>query len=254
MPRKLVFFHTEVRKKAILIIIFATLLWFIIFTSILLAIKTASPKIEIFQTETKNKIDVSGTAKLREKADIVEIILGLENRASTASAAQRENTNLMDRVYKAVFSYVQKEAVETVTYEISPVRDWKSPRKEIVGYSVKHLIKIKASPSIAGNIVDAAVNAGANNIKSIIFKLSDSKKEKLGSQALKIALMNANRKASIITSELGVKIKKPLYVNAEYVSTRPIYKSYEEIREVGSEIGVGEIEVEAFVSVSYEIE
>jgi hypothetical protein len=253
MVKGRVYIDEETKKRFFAGVIIAVVVWLIIFSSVMFAIKASpSSKIEIIQPETKDKIDVSGTARLSEKADLVEITLGLENQASTASTAQRENTNLMDRIYKAVFSYVQKEAVETLTYELYPVRNLKSPRQEIVGYKVKHLIKIKTSPSLAGNIVDAAVNSGANQINSIVFTLSETKKEKLGNSAIKAAIEDATKKASMVAAELGLKLKEPIYVNAEYVSVKPVYKRYAEI--AGTEIATGDVEVLASVSVSYSFE
>lgn len=246
------YFDEEVMGKLKIAAIILLLAWLVIFTSVILAIKIGSRNIEIMQTETRDKIDVTGSAKVSDKADMVEITLGLENQASTASTAQRENTNLMDKIYRGVFSYVQKEAVETVSYELSPVRNLKSPKEEIIGYKVKHLIKIKTSPSLAGNIIDAAVNSGANQINSIAFTLSEAKKSKLGDTAVREAIKEARGKAETTASELGLKLNKPIYVNAQYISVQPVYRTYAEL--AGTEIATGDVDVTASVSVSYGFE
>lgn len=239
-------------------IIIISIIWIIIFGSIILAFKTgliSNNEIQITQATTKDKIDVSGYAEITEKADLAEVYLGVETQDATASASQKENADILDKIYKAIYSYVHKEDVETVTFSLETVIDWSDGKQNVVGYKTTHIIKIRASPDDAGKIIDAAVNAGANKINDIVFTLSDSKRESLGNEALKKAMLNARKKAELIAAEMGVALKKPVYISAEYSNVVPYYSSYKSVPEAaGTQISTGDVKVTASVSVSYGFE
>jgi hypothetical protein len=245
-------------KKRNELIITISIIWIIIFGSIILALKIgliSERQIEIIQASSKDKIDVSGYAEITEKADLAEIYLGVETQDTIASASQKENADIMDKIYKAIYSYVHKEDVETVTFSLETVIDWSDGKQNVVGYKTTHIIKIKASPDDAGKIIDAAVDAGANQINNIVFTLSDSKKEEKGKEALKKAILNARGKAEIVASEIGVKLGKPVYISADYSNVIPYYSSYKSVPEAaGTQISTGDVKVTASVSVSYGFE
>lgn len=244
-------------KKRNSIVITISIIWIIIFGSIILALKTgmiSNNEIQITQATTKDKIDVYGYAEISEKADLAEIYLGVETQNVIASASQKENADAMDKVYKAIYAYVHKEDVETITFSLETVIDWSDGRQNVVGYKTTHIIKIKASPENAGKIIDAAVNAGANKINSIAFTLSDSKKDEIGEEALKKAILNARKKAELIAAEIGVALTKPVYISAEYSNVVPYYSSYKSVPEAAgasTQISTGDVKVTASVSVSY---
>jgi uncharacterized protein YggE len=244
----------KLAKKREGIIITALIIWIIIFGSIILALRIgliSNKQIQITQTATKDKIDVSGYAEVTENADMVEIFLGVENQNAIASTSQKENANFMQKVYREVYSYVKKEDVETYTYNMYPVIDYESGQ-QIIGYKTTHILKIRASPSDAGKIIDSAVNAGANRVNDIVFTLSEARKEAVGADALRKALQNAGKKAELIAAEMNVNLKKPVYISAEYTSVVPYYATRE--LAAGTEISAGNVKVTASVSVSYSFE
>lgn len=248
-------YKVEDIKKRKALIITVSIIWIIIFGSIILALRIgliSGQQIQLVQAATKDKIDVSGYAEIAEKADIAEIYLGVETQSTIASTSQKENANLMQKVYREVYSYVKKEDVETYTYTLEPVVEWKDSQQKIIGYKTTHIIKIKAGVNDAGRIIDSAVNAGANKIERIIFTLSDARKEALGPLALKNAIENAREKALIVAAEMNVNLKKPVYVSAEYTSVVPYYVSYREL--AATQISTASIKVTASVSVSYGFE
>ena len=249
----------EIEKKRKAWVITISIIWIIVFGSIILALRIgliSGQEVQLVQASTKDKIDVSGYAEIVEKADIAEIYLGVETQNLLASTSQKENANIMQKVYREVYAYVQKENVETVTYELSPAIDWTDNKQKIIGYTTTHILNIKAGVNDAGKIIDNAVNSGANKVNNIVFTLSESRKEAAGEQALKKALLDARKKASVIAGGMDVSLKKPVYISAEYY-TIPYYASYSaSSKEIAAPttISTGNVKVTSSVSVSYGFE
>jgi|GEM_PF-3336369 len=86
-------------------------------------------------------------------------------------------------------------------------------------YEASEEITIKTlNLSSGGGIIDAAVNAGANNVERVSFGFSDNKSNQLSLQALNDSLLKAKQKASTIASTLNLKITgvQNVYLNNYY--------------------------------------
>ncbi|MBS3090369.1 SIMPL domain-containing protein [Candidatus Pacearchaeota archaeon] len=247
--------ETEKKRKALVITI--SIVWIIIFGSIILALRfglISNQQIQVIQSSTKDKIDVSGYAEVSEKADVAEIYLGVETQNLIASTSQKENANIMQKVYREIYSYAKKEDVETYSLDLSPLIDWKDGQEKIIGYKTTHILKIKSGVNDAGKIIDNAVNAGANKINSIVFALTDARKESVGAEALKKAISDARKKALITAEQMGVTLKKPVYITAGYSYVTPYYAAYKEMASASTQILAGSVKVTASISVSYGFE
>ncbi|MFH0831457.1 MAG: SIMPL domain-containing protein [archaeon] len=254
-------YFKAIEKKRKALVITVSIIWIIIFGSVIFALRVgliSGQQVQIVQSETKDKIDVSGYAEVTEKADLVEIYLGVETQNLIASTSQKENANIMQKVYREVYSYVKKENVETSSFDLYPVIEWKDGQEKTVGYKTIHILKIKAAVDDAGRIVDSSVNAGANKVNSIVFTLSDARKEAAGAEALKKAVNDAKKKALLVAEQANVALKKPVYVNAGYSYITPYYAGasslYKGGAESSTEISGGSVKVTASVSISYGFE
>jgi uncharacterized protein YggE len=81
-------------------------------------------------------------------------------------------------------------------------------------YEASEEITIKTlNLTSGGSIVDAAVNAGANNVESVSFGFSKQKTDLLTIQALNQSVSEAEQKAQSVASNLGLKITGVQSVN-----------------------------------------
>jgi hypothetical protein len=73
-----------------------------------------------------------------------------------------------------------------------------------------------------GEILDAAITAGANTVNGIRFGVKDS--SKLNDQALTEAVKTARAKADLVAEGLGLKVTSVQSVSIDsYVGSEPVY-------------------------------
>ena len=210
--------------------------------------------------EVTKTIDVTGTYTSYADPDKVEIYLGAQTDSTDASDSQQQNAVILQKIRSGLSSKgITSSSIQTTQYSLEQIREWDDVRRVYVnkGYRTTHILKIKLTDiSKAGEIVDVAVENGANRVDSIVFGLSDSKAKTMRTQALTEAAKNAREKADAIASGLEVSITKVNHASEGYVGVTPYYATKNlgvaEAAAVPTEISAGQIEISASVSVSYE--
>ena len=206
------------------------------------------PDVNVSQVDMRKTIETVGSASVLSDPDKVEVYLSIQTEASTAEAAQQDNTEKANAVISALSSF----EVETSSYTISPVYNYE--RNVVSGYRAIHALKVtSANTAKAGEIVDTAVKSGANRIDRISFSLSDEKEKQIVNQAIGEAVKNAKSKADIVASSAGVSIIGVSRIS-ESSSYTPVTRYAEaSFDSVSSQITPGDVETTAYVSISYEI-
>jgi len=210
--------------------------------------------------EPKYLIDVNGEAKIGADPEKVEVYLGAETRASTAKKSQQDNANTMQAVKNSLqLIGISTKDIETTQYTLTVEKRWDKDTNQyvITGYKTTHIIKIESTDiNKAGDIIDKAVQSGANLVNNVVFSLTDEKIEEMRLEALRKAGLNAKEKAEAIADSLGVNIKGLYRASESYVTYRPYvergYEAVAAVAEAPTEISPGQIEVSASLSVSYE--
>jgi uncharacterized protein YggE len=211
--------------------------------------------------EVKNTIDVTGTYTSYADPDKVEIYLGAQTDSTDASDSQQQNAVILQKIRSGLASKgISSTSIQTTQYSLEKITEWDEIRRINVdkGYRTTHILKIKLTDiNKAGEIVDVAVENGANRVDSIVFGLSDSKAKTMRTQALTVAAKNSREKADAIASGLGISITKVNSASEGYVGVTPYYATKNlggtmESAAVPTEISAGQIEISASVSVSYE--
>ena len=151
-----------------------------------------------------------GHGEISVSPDIAVIRLGVETTGENLSRIQADNA----RISQAVIQALQRMGItdiKTSQYSIDKVFDFVEGRQIDRGYSVRNILELRTNNlEAAGNIIDTAVNAGANIVDLITFDISN--REYYYQQALNMAIMNAIQKAKSITMNLGIS-STPVPVN-----------------------------------------
>lgn len=193
--------------------ILATLALVIIFLS---QIDTASAQTMPIQnmsanvTNSNSTLSVSGNAFTKVKPDRVVISIGVETTNKTAKASLAANSELMNKIIIALRNLgIKENETSTSSFTISPNYNYTESGTilNITGFTVTNSIQIDSS--ILANIsswIDAAVASGANSINSIDFRISNKLLEDTKNMLIKDAIANAEEKADIVSSALGLKV------------------------------------------------
>ncbi len=238
---------------------------------VLIALSFFAASAGMAQTTTDNEkrtITVNGQYKTSMSPDKAEIYLGVETQSATARSSQQDNANIIQAIKASLYSLGLTSAdIETTSYSIYPVYEYPQPcygdkcptpsSPKLTGYKTSHMLKVKASSiDKVGQYLDAAVNAGANDVSSIVFTLSDSKRNQLYKQALTEAAKNAKASADAIAAGLGTHVTGIVSATEGSTYVVPYYRTLAAGAPESSattDISPGLIEVSASLSVVYEI-
>jgi uncharacterized protein YggE len=184
----------------------------------------------------KPTISVSGTGRISSAPDVAEIQVGVRSQAETAKKALAANNEAMNALFTALKERgVAAKDIETTQVQVSPQYSQPAPRVQprrpdaqeenefiprIIGYRVDNTVQITVRQiDKMGAMLDATVEAGANQIHSISFRVD--KPEKLMEEARKQAMADAKRKADTLAGEAGVVVGFPIKIEDDAGSPPP---------------------------------
>jgi uncharacterized protein YggE len=146
-------------------------------------------------------ITVQGTASVTTVPDRAELSFGVESKGASARSALSANATEMRRVIAALKAAGATD-VKTQYVSLSPQYNEKSEAQGFVATNtVSATIKELAK---AGAVIDAAVNAGANQVYGP--SLSHGDQDELYRQALKAAVANARASAQALASASNLSL------------------------------------------------
>jgi len=146
-------------------------------------------------------ITVQGTASVTSVPDRAELSFGVESKGASARSALSANAAEMRRVIAALKAAGATD-VKTQYVSLSPQYNEKSEAQGFVATNtVSATIKELAK---AGAVIDAAVNAGANQVYGP--SLSHGDQDELYRQALRAAVANARANAQVLASAANVSL------------------------------------------------
>jgi uncharacterized protein len=215
------------------------------------------------RTDTKaiTRVKVIGDAVVRVQPDTAILMISVVTQNTLALTAQQQNATQTEAVIRTVKAAAGPGAeVKTGGYSLVPQRIYKENQPPtITGYEARNTVSVTLSDlNKVGAVIDAAANAGANNIDSVSFTLRNDEAAK--NQALTDATREAMNKAKTIATALGGRVTRIADVEElGYVRPIPIYDRMEARSSVAmaapsTPIEVGTLEVTAQVQILAEVE
>jgi uncharacterized protein len=154
-------------------------------------------------------LSVSGMATTKVKPDKVILSLGVETTNKTADEALSSNSKLMSKTLAALKAAgVRENETSTSSFSISANYNYsQSSRGILTGFTASNSVIIESNGiNRTSKWIDTAISAGANNINSIDFTLSDKKQKAITNSLITQSIDNAKEKARIAASALGLKV------------------------------------------------
>jgi len=152
-------------------------------------------------------LPVSASAEITSEPDKVAVSAGVITEGKDASAVATENAAKMTSVYAALTrAGVSRGDIKTSQLSLQPRYNYESRKKpRIVGYQANNSVIVTSYDlSKTGDIIDALVQAGANNINNIQFSLRDP--EAVEAMVLDKAIRKARNKAQAMATSAGVTL------------------------------------------------
>lgn len=163
-----------------------------------------------------NRLKVLGKGSVSVRPDAAEVIIGVVTENEQLETAQQENARIATQVINSIKAKgVALKYIQTQNYNIRANYDYINGRQVFRGYEVSNnIMVIIRNINSVGEIIDTAVSNGANSLGGIIFTISDATTHY--NEALMLAVKDAQNKASVIASELKVKLNIiPIQINEQ---------------------------------------
>lgn len=203
-------------------------------------------------SEEPKIISVSGNATIAVEPDRAILHIGVSSNNKKVEVAQEECNTKINAIIAALKAQgIKEEDIKTSRYSIYPLQDYNS--QLIKSYQVENILLLTVHDiKTIGNIIDLAVENGANNSNNISYE--NTKAESLYLESLALAVQNAREKAEAIAKALGTEIDGVSTVNEQ--NNYPYYptSSFKSMayEDAGStEILVSDLQVGANIQVSF---
>ena len=203
-------------------------------------------------------LHVSGTGVVKASPDIIRASIGVQTFNEEAETAVAINNEKVNAIFLALGEKgISRTDFETTSFNIYSQRDFRrDPPDQIVGFQVSNIISVTIrNMSRVGEILQATIQAGANNISGINFTVEDT--VKLKERARVKAVKDARKKAESIAETLGVKVGKVISLNDASGNYPPVARIEYDVKMAGAEVPIqapSELEISIIVEVVFGIE
>jgi len=212
-------------------------------------------------TDTRRitRVLVTGDSIVTAQPDTATLIISVVTQAKRAIDAQQENAAKSDAVSRAVKSAIPAAEIKTSSYSVQPQRVYRENQPPtITGYEARNTVTVTLSDlKKVGTVIDAASQAGANDIGGVMFTLKQDRPAR--DQALSEATREAVSKARVIAQALGGRVVRIAEVQEEgFRPPQPILQSEGLMRsaakDMATPIEVGSLEISSRVQLIAEVE
>ncbi len=206
-------------------------------------------------------ITVVGDGKVKIKPDIARANIGVEVLRPSVEEASSANKEIIDSVIKTLTAAgIEKADIQTSGFSVYAERF--GPEGPLPDDKINYRVSNNVAVTIrdldkVGEVLDAAMKSGANNIYGIEFSLEDNKKAK--SDARKAAVENAQERAAELAELNGVKVGKVLSVSEVIGNAGPYYNTLQTTNAFAgggggdTPIQPGELEINVQLQIVYEL-
>jgi uncharacterized protein YggE len=198
-----------------------------------------------------------GEGVVKLAPDRAWITVAAESRARSARDAQRANTEAMTAVLGKLKGLgFPPDAIRTSGYDVQPEFDYVNGRQTLRGYVARNSVEVRVDDvTIAGEVLEVAVGAGATSIGGLRFDLKD--RAGAEREALRKAVADARVRAEAAAAGAGMRVDRVLRIEeqrAAPIEPRPLMMARQAM--VGNAemaappVAPGEIEVRSTVTMT----
>ncbi|MFC6717035.1 SIMPL domain-containing protein [Natrialbaceae archaeon GCM10025810] len=178
------------------------------------------------ETGSGRGIEVSASGEIETEPDLAVASIGVEASGDSADEVSGELAERADALRETFDDLgISDDAIEDGRYRVHPVRGDGS------GFEGSHSFRVEVEDvERVGEVIDASVDAGANDVGQVEFTLRDETRAELRNEAVDAALENADAEAAHIATNRAVElngIRSVSTSNADVVPVRSDGAEYE---------------------------
>ena len=215
-------------------------------------------------------ITVTGDAEVRVVPDEVILTLGVETWNKELNIAKQENDQRTQKIIDLCKKHkIENKFIQTDYLSIEPRYEHSYERQKFIGYFVRKSIVITLRDiSKFESLLSDVLEAGANFVHGVQFRTTELRKHR--DQARLLAIKAAQEKAKALAKELGQKVGDPYSIQENPSGwwswynnwwgsrwggsmAQNVVQNVQNSSESDSSIALGQIKVNAKVTVSFEL-
>jgi uncharacterized protein YggE len=219
---------------------------------LLTSVMVLSPSLVLGQPNPPS-VHASAEAVVYAKPDQVRIEIGVVTQANSAQAAASQNATQLQTVLDKLRAAVGgKGEIRTTGYSLNP--NYTFPRNggekpTISGYTATNTVQVTSDDvEGVGKVIDAATQAGANEIRQLQFRVRDERPVR--AEALKNAARDARASAEAMASALGLTLGPVLEIQEGNPQVIRPMMAMAAGAQAGTPVQAGQIEVRVSVSLT----
>ena len=208
--------------------------------------------------DLERSIEVAADGEASAEPDRATVTLAVESTAADAGTVRRELAEGDDDLRSALYDWgLSEDDVRTERYDIRQTRETRreANRTEYVGVHV-YAVAVDDVDAV-GEVIDVAVDAGADGVQQVRFGLSEEREDELREEALSDAMDDAHAEADTLAVNADLEVSGVYTVSTTNVRTDP-YTSRNFATEAddaaggpGTGIEVGDVDVTVTVRVVF---
>lgn len=208
----------------------------------------AQPHLGGAATPSSTTITVTGDGTVDATPDRASFDFGVQVNAGTATEALQKD----GQQAQAIIDALKNAGIDASDIQTTQVSLWPQTSNDgtqITGYQASNSVNVTASLGKSGDIVDAAVGAGANNVDGPNLDVGDQ--SSYYANALKLAVADAKTKAQAIADAAGLTLGGIVHVSDEGSQPSPIVYGDALAAKAATPIQAGTQQIQASVTVTY---
>ncbi len=165
--------------------------------------------------QQNNVLTVSGHGTVDTYPDEAVLRLAVVTQAEDVKNASDENAGKMDACLAALYEIgISEDDAVTSGYRVRPGYDHGGSDRRIVSFQVRNSLTVTVRDiEEIGDVIGAALSAGANEIDDVTFTVSDDRQAGLKGEAIADAVAKASADASVVADAMGVTIVGPVEIS-----------------------------------------
>jgi uncharacterized protein YggE len=207
----------------------------------------------------RRTVTVTGYGQASAVPNVARIVVGVEAINPKLNPALSEVNRKMAAVMAALErAGVAKKDIRTLEFTVNPERTYgPSGPGPISNYRVSNVVRVTVrNIDKSGEVLDAALSAGANVVQALSFEVEDMKQ--VEADARKAAMADAKAKAESLVSAAGAKLGRILTISEFSMGGPPMpmmaFTAAGKAAPEGTAIAPGSQEIVIQVQATFEIE
>ena len=214
----------------------------------------------VVKMKNDNTVTVSGLGQVTCQPDKASVIVSVVTSDGVAKNAAEQNAKIITQVRDSLVAIgVDIADITTQNYHISRLDKYYNGESTPGNYQVRNSMKIVVfDMDLVGQVIDTAIQAGANELTSLNFSLKDT--SDVLKQARLQAVNDARSRAELFATASGRKLGDVITiteVQGNYAMPQTMMTNsfaFESYDAVATPLQAGNIDVSASVNITYKLE